>query len=59
MKPFDADTLQLEVEEGMNESEQLESIRQQVESTIRWRAKIDENGDEVKGQYVYMNVHVN
>jgi RNA polymerase-associated protein LEO1 len=52
MKPFEAETLQLEVEEGMNESEQLESIRQQVESTIRWRARIDENGDEVKGTCV-------
>jgi RNA polymerase-associated protein LEO1 len=54
MKPFEAETLQLGVEEGMNESEQLESIRQQVESTIRWRARIDENGDEVKGHYIYV-----
>ncbi|KAI8099570.1 Leo1-like protein-domain-containing protein [Halteromyces radiatus] len=46
MKPFDANTLQLEVEEGMTEAEQLESIRQQVESTIRWRQRFDENGNE-------------
>ncbi|KAI8342438.1 Leo1-like protein-domain-containing protein [Chlamydoabsidia padenii] len=46
MKPFEADSLQLEVEEGMTEAEQLESIRQQVESTIRWRHRIDENGEE-------------
>ncbi|CAO3591313.1 unnamed protein product [Absidia cylindrospora] len=45
MQPFEADSLQLEVEEGLTESDQLESIRQQVESTIRWRQEVDENGN--------------
>ncbi|CAO3613258.1 unnamed protein product [Cunninghamella echinulata] len=46
LRPFDPTTLELEVPEDVTESEQLESIRQQVESTIRWRQRIDENGAE-------------
>ncbi|CAO3636225.1 unnamed protein product [Cunninghamella blakesleeana] len=46
LRPFDPTTLELEVPEDVTEAEQLESIRQQVESTIRWRHRIDENGAE-------------
>lgn len=50
LRPFDPTTLELEVPEDVSEAEQLESIRQQVESTIRWRHRIDENGVEVNDQ---------
>lgn len=49
MEPFEPESLQLEVQEGLTESDQLESIRQQVESTIRWRQEVDENGNAVSG----------
>ncbi|KAI8069400.1 Leo1-like protein-domain-containing protein [Gongronella butleri] len=44
--PFDPNTLQLQVEEDATEEEQLESIRKQVEATMRWRVVEDALGQE-------------
>lgn len=46
--PFVAEEFNAKVEDGLTPAQERESIREQVENTIRWRRIIDGQGEEVK-----------
>lgn len=46
VNPFVSDEFDVQVEEGLTEAQEQESIREQIENTIRWR-RVKENGMDV------------
>lgn len=46
MNPFDRADFEVQVEEGLTAAQEQAAIREQIESTIRWR-RVNENGLEV------------
>lgn len=46
LTPFEPDEFEVQVEEGLTQLQEQESIREQIENTIRWR-RIKQNGVEV------------
>jgi hypothetical protein len=46
VNPFISDEFEVQVEEGLTEAQEQESIREQIENTIRWR-RAKEDGVEV------------
>jgi RNA polymerase-associated protein LEO1 len=46
VNPFVPEEFEVQIEEGLTEAQEQESIREQIENTIRWR-KVMENGYEV------------
>ncbi|GAN07075.1 hypothetical protein MAM1_0147d06565 [Mucor ambiguus] len=45
VNPFVSDEFEVQIEEGLTEAQEQESIREQIENTIRWR-RVLENGYE-------------
>lgn len=50
VNPFVPEEFEVQIEEGLTEAQEQESIREQIENTIRWR-KVMENGYEVFYQF--------
>lgn len=46
--PFVPEEFQVKVEEGLTPAQEQEAIREQVESTIRWRRTMNKEGEQVK-----------
>jgi RNA polymerase-associated protein LEO1 len=45
--PFVPEEFNTKIEEGLTPAQERESIREQIENTIRWRRIINEHGEEV------------
>lgn len=46
MNPFVPEEFEVQIEEGLTEVQEQESIREQIENTIRWR-RVLQDGHEV------------
>lgn len=56
VNPFIPDEFDVQVEEGLTEVQEQDSVREQIENTIRWR-RVKENGMDVSWD-IFFYIHI-